>query len=67
MTVGELKNVLQDVVSELEWYEDSDSIKLVTNTYFLGYAPYFLGVSGSDGGYVSLRNIQESIEPSEDE
>ena len=67
MTVGELKNVLQNVISELEDYDDSDSIKLVTNTYFLGYAPYFLGVSGPDGGYVSLRNIQESIEPSEDE
>lgn len=67
MTVGELKNVLQDAVSELECYEDSDSINLVTNTYFLGYTPYFLGVSGSDGGYVSLRNISESIEQSEDE
>lgn len=53
MTVGELKNVLQDAVSELECYEDSDSIKLVTNTYFLGYAPYFLGVSGSDGSILS--------------
>jgi hypothetical protein len=67
MTVGELKNVLQDVVSELEDYDDSDSIKLVTNTYFLGHAPYFLGVSGSNGGYVNLRDISESIELSEDE
>lgn len=62
MTVGELKNVLQDVLEQLEDFEDDSNIKLVSNTYFLGNAHYFLGVSGYDGGYLSLDSISESVE-----
>lgn len=61
MRVEELKELLNDWLERLEDYEDTDTIKMESNTYFLGGAKYFLGVSGYDGGYVNLSWLEESI------
>ena len=63
--VGKLKDILEGVLSDLEGLEDDQEIRLVSNTYFLGHANYFLGISGYDGGYLDLNNIK--IEDNEDE
>ena len=57
MTVKELKRILNNVVSDLEFYEDDQEIKMVSNTYFLGNPKYFLGVAGYDGGYINFDNM----------
>ena len=56
MNVKELKTILENALSQLDGYDDEEEINLVGNTYFLGYAKYFLGVAGYDGGYVNLSN-----------
>ena len=42
---------------------------MVTNTYFLGSCSYFMGVSGYDGGYFAIPNVevQEKDEYDEEE
>lgn len=61
MKVGELKELLNEWLDCLENYEDEDKIKMESNTYFLGYAKHFLGVSGYDGGYINLSELEGNI------
>lgn len=63
--VSRLKDILQTALNELDNYEDDQKINLVSNTYFLGHANYFIGISGYDGGYLDLNNIE--VEDEEDE
>ena len=63
--VSRLKDILQTALDELDNYEDDQKISLVSNTYFLGHANYFIGISGYDGGYLDLNNIE--VEDEEDE
>lgn len=67
MTVKELKNKLQRVINNLEGYDDDATINMVSNTYFLRDCRYFLGVSGYDGGYINLSNIEVEDEDDDDE
>ena len=61
MKVFRLREKLRDVLHILDDYPGDSDIKLESNTYFLKGANYFIGISGYDGGYVSLDNIEESI------
>lgn len=61
ITVGDLKERLQRVINILNDYEEEEKLNLEPNTYFLGHCNMFLGISGYDGGYISLDNIEESI------
>lgn len=63
--VSRLKDILQTALNELDNYEDDQKISLVSNTYFLGHANYFIGISGYNGGYLDLNNIE--VEDEEDE
>lgn len=67
MTVKELKEILEEKLEILEQYEDDDKIKMETNTYFLGGARHFLGISGYDGGYINLSYLEEQINKDEEE
>jgi len=58
MTIGQLKKVLRNALNECENYEDNQEIELENNTYYVKNAKYFLGVSGYDGGYLDLNNIE---------
>jgi len=57
MNVKTLKRVLQTTLDSLEDKNDDAKIRLESNTYFVNGAKYFLGVSGFDGGYLDLDNI----------
>ena len=65
ITVGKLKQVLQDAIDSLDGYEDEQKIHLVSNTYFINNARYFLGISGYNGGYCNLSTLE--VEEDEDE
>ena len=67
ITVGELKEKLQNVIDVLEDYNNWQEVELVSNTYFLGHSRMFLGLSGYNGGYVDLCNIEDAIQRDEDE
>lgn len=67
MKVRKLKELLEDILQTLENYEDEQEIKEVTNTYFLGNAKYFLGISGYDGGYINLSQLDENIMDEDEE
>lgn len=62
MKIEELKEVLKNALDILEQYEDEDTVKMVSNTYFLGYPLYFLGKAGYEGGYINLDTLEEDIE-----
>lgn len=66
MKVFRLREKLRDILNILDDYPANADIDLVSNTYFLNNAKYFIGISGYDGGYVSLDNIQESIKIDDD-
>lgn len=66
ITVSDLKDILQNALDNLEDYDDNQKVRLVSNTYFLGHANQFLGISGYDGGYLDLNDI-EIEEDEEDE
>lgn len=61
MKVLKLREKLRDVLDILDSYPENSDIKLESNTYFLNWTYYFIGIAGSDGGYVSLDNIEDSI------
>jgi len=61
MTVKELKELLEEKLELLNEFEDNQEIKMESNTYFLGGARYFLGISGYDGGYINLAHLEEEI------
>lgn len=66
ITVSDLKDILQNALDNLEDFDDNQKVQLVSNTYFLGNANQFLGISGYDGGYLDLNDI-EIEEDEEDE
>ena len=61
MKVKDLRKLLEEKLEVLEGFEDEQEIKTVSNTYFLGGAPIFLGIAGYDGGYVNLAYLEEQI------
>ena len=63
--VSKLKQILKNALSDLEGLEDEQEVHLVSNTYFLGHANHFLGISGYNGGYLDLNNIE--VEDNEEE
>lgn len=63
--VSKLKQILENALSNLEGLNDEQKINLATNTYFLGHAKCFLGISGYNGGYLDLNNIE--VEDNEEE
>lgn len=67
MTVKQLRRVLENVLSELEEYEDDKEVKMFSNTYFLGHPMYFLGVAGWDGGYISFDQLVEEEDEDEED
>ena len=54
MKVKELRRILNKALNLLDTYDDDTKVKMVSNTYFLDGAYYFLGVSGIYGGYINL-------------
>lgn len=65
VTVGEIKQILQDSLDQLEDYDDSDEVKSVSNTYFLRGCEHFLGISSE--GYINLSDIEVKDKDEEDE
>lgn len=57
MTAEELKSRLQEIINELDELDDSQEIRMVTNTYFLGDCRMFIGVSGYNGGYINPERL----------
>lgn len=58
MKIEELKSLLISALDILKSFNDEDVIRKETNTYFLDGADYFLGISGYNGGFIDLTNIQ---------
>lgn len=67
MKVFRLREKLRDILYILDDYPANADIELVSNTYFLKGAQYFIGISGYNGGYISLNNIQDFITMNEEE
>ena len=67
MRVRQLKRILKSLLEELENYENNQTVKMVSNTYFLGHPDYFLGVSGYDGGFISFDDPVEEDDEDEEE
>lgn len=59
MTIKELKEILNDLQNELDNYDDEKKVRVVSNTYFLGYSKYFLGIAGSYGGYINFDRLTD--------
>jgi len=64
MTVGRLKQILQDVIDELDSFEDNVNISMQSNTYFVRNARYFFGCNE---GYLSLDDVYNAIDEDEDD
>ena len=66
MTIGQLKNILQNALNECESFEDNTKLRLESNTYFVtngrSECKNFLGVTGFDGGYLNLNDIERAID-----
>lgn len=62
MTIKELKGILNDLQNELDNYDDEKDVRVVSNTYFLGYSKYFLGIAGSNGGYINFDRLTDDEE-----
>ena len=60
-TVGAMRKLAEDILEQLDGYEDDEKIKLVGNTYFLNGARRFIGISGFDGGYIAVDRISDSV------
>ena len=67
ITVRNLKNKLENVLSQLDDLEDDQKLNLVCNTYFLGHPRLFLGIAGYEGGYLALDCIEDSLADKDDE
>ena len=67
ITVGELKDILQTAIESMEDLDDNQKVSLVSNTYFLGNANHFIGISGYNGGYCDLDNIKVEEDDADDE
>lgn len=58
MKVKKLRQILRDALDSIEYTNDDSEVQMVSNTYFLRGANYFMGVAGIDGGYFDLKDIQ---------
>ena len=67
ITVGKLKQQLQNALDTLNDLEDSQEIRLESNTYFLGNARVFIGIAGCNGGYLNLNAIEDNLIDNEDD
>ena len=63
MKVKELRRILNRALNLLEDYDNDTKVNMVSNTYFLNGAYYFLGVAGYDGGYI---NLEEPVDEDEE-
>lgn len=61
--VGRLKEVLEDVLNELESYDDNDLVKTYCNTY--GLSSHFISLGSN--GFVDLYGIIVEEDEDEDE
>ena len=62
-----LENALEQVNDCIEEYGEEAEVHLECNTYYVK-GNNFLGIAGySDGGYLSLDNIEEAIDDDEDD
>lgn len=66
ITVSRIRKMAQNMLEQLEGYEDTDKIELVSNTYFLGDGN-FIGITGYDGGYVEVHRLADKIVREDDE
>ena len=66
MRVEKLKEILQTAIDDLDYFDNEEEIKMVTNTYFLTDKSLFIG---TNEGYFSLKNIEtnETENNSDDE
>ena len=66
MTIGELKELLQEKIDNLTArYTDDQEVDVVSNTYFIRYRG---GILETDEGFVSLDNpIEEDDQDDDDE
>ena len=71
MKITKLQEILQDALNDIEDciedYGEDAEVRLESNTYFLGNARYFIGISGYDGGYLNLRDIEDNIRKKDEE
>ena len=65
MKVKDVREILESALAQMKEYSDDAEISMVSNTYFLNGASAFLGISGYNGGYIDLENM--NIEEIEDE
>ena len=65
MKAKRLRDILERALDKLSALNDDDEVRVCSNTYFLKDARIFLGISGYDGGYVNLSNID--VEGREDD
>ena len=63
LTVGQLKEQLQNYIDILDDYDDDDVVETVSNTYFV-HSQFFMQFGRK--GFVDLGNIYNIIEPDED-
>jgi hypothetical protein len=64
MKVGDLKNLLSDILETLEDYEDGQELELQGNSYF---TRHHNNVLQTRSGFLGLDNIREMIEGEEEE
>jgi len=66
MKVEKLKEILQTALDNLDYFDDEEEIKMVTNTYFIKDKSLFIGTYE---GYFSLKDIEtnETENNSDDE
>lgn len=60
LTVGQLRKIAENMLHDLEWFEDTDIVKTSPNTYRMGY-----NIMGTYDGFLKYDDIQ--IEGHEDE
>ena len=65
--VRKLKDILRSALNTLDMLDDNQKVRLETNTYFLNGARYFLGISGFEGGYCNLSDIEVEDDDEGDE
>lgn len=67
MKVKDLKQLLEETLETLNNYDEELDIPLKSNTYFLGYPNAFLGIAGSNGGYLALDYLEDTLAEVESE
>lgn len=66
MSIADLKELLTEILDNLDEYEDNQEVDVYENTYWLNGAKYFLGISGYNGGYINLSSPLETEDEEED-